>query len=326
MILQTSEFWKNRNVFVTGGTGFLGSWLVKDLVEKGAVVICLVRDQVPSSLLIRSGIMEKVVAVSGDIGNMPLLSRVISEYEIETVFHLAAQSQVGVAYSNPVETFEVNIRGTWNLLEVCRTQSTVRRVIVASSDKAYGHSDVLPYNEELPLAGRYPYDVSKSCADLISVSYYQTYQLPVCITRCANLFGGGDINFKRIIPGTIRSVLMNERPIIRSDGKFIRDYLYVRDAVDAYLFLAEKMEEMKIGGESFNISSSNIFSVLEITGKILKLMERSDLPPEILNTAKAEIPEQSLSAEKIETMLGWKPKFPVDKALNETIRWYEDYT
>ncbi len=326
MILQTSEFWKNRNVFVTGGTGFLGSWLIKDLVEKGASVICLVRDQVPSSFLNRSGIMGQVVAVSGDIGDMPLMLRIISEYEIDTVFHLAAQSQVGVAYNNPAETFEVNIRGTWNLLESCRAQSTVRCVVVASSDKAYGQSDVLPYNEELPLAGRYPYDVSKSCADLLSVSYYQTYQLPVCITRCANLFGGGDINFKRIIPGTIRSVLMNERPIIRSDGKFIRDYLYVKDAVDAYLFLAEKMEDIQIGGESFNISSGNVFSVLEITEKILKLMGRSDLPPEILNTAKAEIPEQSLSAEKIETMLGWKPKFPVDKALNETIRWYEDYT
>ena len=326
MISQTSEFWKNRNVFVTGGTGFLGSWLVKDLVQKGASVVCLVRDQVPSSFLNRSGMMEQVVAVSGDIGDISLMLRIISEYEIDTVFHLAAQSQVGVAYNNPAETFEVNIRGTWNLLEACRAQSTVRCVVVASSDKAYGQSDVLPYNEELPLAGRYPYDVSKSCADLLSVSYYQTYQLPVCITRCANLFGGGDINFKRIIPGTIRSVLMNERPIIRSDGKFIRDYLYVKDAVDAYLFLSEKMEDIQIGGESFNISSGNIFSVLEITEKILKLMGRSDLPPEILNTAKAEIPEQSLSAEKIETMLGWKPKFPVDKALNETIRWYEDYT
>jgi len=326
VISQTSEFWKNRNVFVTGGTGFLGSWLVKDLVQKGASVVCLVRDQVPSSFLNRSGMMEQVVAVSGDIGDISLMLRIISEYEIDTVFHLAAQSQVGVAYNNPAETFEVNIRGTWNLLEACRAQSTVRCVVVASSDKAYGQSDVLPYNEELPLAGRYPYDVSKSCADLLSVSYYQTYQLPVCITRCANLFGGGDINFKRIIPGTIRSVLMNERPIIRSDGKFIRDYLYVKDAVDAYLFLSEKMEDIQIGGESFNISSGNIFSVLEITEKILKLMGRSDLPPEILNTAKAEIPEQSLSAEKIETMLGWKPKFPVDKALNETIRWYEDYT
>ncbi len=320
-----SSFWKGKRVFVTGCFGFLGSWIATALVEQGAMVVGLVRDRLPSSYLSFPDVFRRVTEVHGEVGNLQLLERIISEYEIDTVFHLAAQSQVGVAQKQPVETFEVNVRGTWNLLEACRRQTSVRRVVVASSDKAYGPSDKLPYDEKLPLAGRYPYDVSKSCADLISISYFQTYGLPVCITRCANLFGGGDLNFNRIIPGTIRSAYLDEPPIIRSDGQFVRDYLYVKDAVEAYLLIAEKMEEKEIRGEAFNVSSAVALSVLDITRKLLLLMKRDHLEPEILNIARAEIQEQRLSAVKLKSLLGWVPRYSMEQALQETILWYERF-
>lgn len=318
------SYWSNRNVFVTGCTGLLGSWLVTDLVAKGANITGLIRDWVPKSNLILQGSINKINSVRGDVTDYFLIERILNEYEVDTVFHLAAQTIVSIANQNPMSTFETNIKGTWNVLEACRRTKTVKRVIVASSDKAYGAHEILPYTEEAPLKGTHPYDVSKSCADLLAFAYYNTYRLPVCATRCGNFYGGGDLNFNRIVPGTIRSALFNERPIIRSDGFFIRDYIYIRDAVDAYLLLAEKLEESKLQGEAFNFSNELQLTVLELTNKILGLMGREDLEPRLLNEAKGEIKHQYLSAGKAKNLLGWKPKYSLEDGLKETIDWYKE--
>jgi len=320
-----NNFWKNKNVFVTGCTGLLGSWLTKDLVEKGANVIGLVRDWVPQSNLYRYDLEGKITVVRGALEDYLLLERSINEHEIDTVFHLAAQAIVGTANRNPLSTFETNIRGTWNILEACRRNQKVKRVVVASSDKAYGEHETLPYTENYSLQGKHPYDVSKSCTDLISHTYYKTYKLPVCITRCGNIYGGGDLNFNRIIPGTIQSVLQNDRPVIRSDGKFVRDYIYVLDIVSAYLFLAEKMDTIDIHGEAFNFSNEQPVNVKDLVGKILNLMDKKDLEPIILNEASNEIKYQYLASEKAKSMLGWFPRYTLEQGLHETIHWYESY-
>lgn len=323
--IMKNTYWKNKNIFVTGCTGLLGSWLVKDLADAGANVTGLIRDWVPRSNLILQGSINEINTVRGDVKDYFLLERVLNEYEIDTVFHLAAQTIVSIANRNPLSTFEANIKGTWNVLEACRRNPKVEKVIVASSDKAYGEHEVLPYTEDAPLKGIHPYDVSKSCADLVAFTYYNTYRLPVCVTRCGNFFGGGDLNFNRIVPGTIRSIIFNEHPIIRSDGSFIRDYIYIRDAVSAYLFLAEKMDEINIYGEAFNFSNEIQLTVLELTNEILRLMGREDLEPVILNEVKGEIKHQYLSAAKARNMLGWKPKYTLQKGLVETIDWYKEF-
>ena len=322
---MSNTYWKNKNVFVTGCTGLLGSWLVKDLVEKGANVTGLIRDWVPKSNLILQDSINKINTVRGDINDYYLMERILNEYEIDTVFHLAAQTIVSIANRNPMSTFETNIKGTWNILEACRRNPTVKRVIVASSDKAYGEHEILPYTEDAPLKGSHPYDVSKSCADLLAFTYHNTYGLPVCITRCGNFYGGGDLNFNRIVPGTIRSILSDERPIIRSDGTFIRDYIFIRDAVNAYLFLAEKMDELDIHGEAFNFSNEIQLTVLELTNDILRIMDRTDLEPIVLNEAKGEIKHQYLSATKAKNILGWSPTYTVEEGLKETIDWYKEF-
>jgi CDP-glucose 4,6-dehydratase len=319
-----AQFWLDRPTLVTGGTGLVGSWLVRRLVENGADVVCLVRDWVPQSELIASQQIEKVKTVRGDVREQPLLERVLGEYEIDTVIHLAAQTIVTIANRNPVSTFETNVRGTWCLLEACRRSPRVKQVVVASSDKAYGDQEILPYSEDMPLQGRHPYDVSKSCADLIAQTYAETYQLPVVISRCGNFFGGGDLNWNRIIPGTIRSVLRGLRPVIRSDGKYIRDYFYVEDGAVAYMLLAEKLaEKPELGGHAFNFSYENQIDVLGIVQKILQLMG-SHLEPEILNQAPNEILHQYLSAEKARQWLAWSPQFSLEEGLVKTIDWYRD--
>ena len=319
------DFWKNRNVFITGCTGLLGSHLTQMLVDRGANVVGLVRDIVPKSNLIQTGVYDQINIVRGCVEDFFTVERALNEYEIDTVFHLAAQTIVGIANRNSLSTFESNIKGTWCVLEACRRVPIVKRIVVASSDKAYGEQEGLPYTETAPLKGSHPYDVSKSCADLIANAYYQTYKLPVCITRCGNFYGPGDLNFNRIVPGTIRSVLNNEPPVIRSDGTFIRDYFYVKDAALAYIHLAEKMDDARIHGEVFNFSNELQISVLELTSKILKLMGRTDLKPVILNQAENEIKHQYLSAKKAREMLGWKPKYNLDDALKETIEWYKKF-
>lgn len=319
---MADEFWKDRNVLVTGCTGLLGSWLTKSLAEKEANIVGLIRDIVPRSNLNWSGFNNKIITVRGEIEDYFLLERTINEYEIDTVFHLAAQTIVTIANRNPISTFKVNIEGTWNLLEACRRAPLVKRIIVASSDKAYGDQEKLPYDEKTPLEGRHPYDVSKSCADLICRSYYETYELPVCVTRCGNFYGGGDLNFNRIVPGTIRSIHNNEMPIIRSDGTYLRDYFYIKDGAESYMLLAEKMENKNIHGEAFNFSTEHPISVLEIVNKIIGLME-SNLEPKILNNATNEIRDQYLSAQKAKSLLSWHPLYSLDEGLEETIEWYQ---
>ena len=322
---MTDKFWKDRNVFVTGCTGLLGSWLTKALVERGADVVGLIRDLVPKSNLNWSGFNDKITIVRGEIEDYSLLERIINEYEIDTVFHLAAQTIVTIANRNPISTFDTNIGGTWNLLEACRRAPLVRRIVVASSDKAYGDQEKLPYDENTPLEGRHPYDVSKSCADLLCRAYYETYNLPVCVTRCGNFYGGGDLNFNRIVPGTIRSVLNNEPPVIRSDGTLVRDYFYIEDAVEAYLLLAEKMEENKeIQGEAFNFSNELQITVLELADKILEVMG-SNLKPVILNEATNEIKHQYLSAKKAKGILGWHSIYTLEEGIRRTIEWYSKF-
>ncbi len=318
------DFWLGKKVFVTGATGFLGSYMVKELNKLGSNVVVLVRDFVPASNFYTLNSSKDIVQVQGQLEDLPLLERVLGEYEIEFVFHLAAQAIVGVANRNPISTFETNIKGTWNLLEACRRSPLIKGIVVASSDKAYGDQKVLPYDENMPLQGMHPYDVSKSCADLISQTFYNTYKLPVCITRCGNLYGGGDLNFNRIVPQTIKSIVNGESPIIRSDGTFIRDYFYVEDAVDAYLFLAEKMEELKLHGEAFNFSNEIQLTVLEIVDKILKVME-SEMQPVILNEGNNEIKHQYLSAQKARKLLDWQPKYGINEGLKRTVDWYKNF-
>ncbi len=317
--------WLNKNVFITGCTGLLGSWLTEELINLNANIIGLVRDHVPRSRIYREGLVNKINVVSGSLEDYYLIERTLNEYEVEIVFHLAAQTIVPIANNNPLSTFESNIKGTWVLLEACRRNKKVKKILIASSDKAYGEHKKLPYKEEMPLQGRNPYDVSKSCADLIAQMYFYHYGLPVCVTRCGNLFGGGDLNFNRIVPGTIRSVFYGERPVIRSDGKYVRDYFYVKDAIKAYIFLTEKMDDDKIIGHTFNFGNDTPMTVLEITNEILSLMNRLDLEPIILNEAKGEIHQQYLSSKKAREMLGWKPIFSIREGLKETIEWYKKY-
>jgi len=320
------SFWSDRKVFVTGATGLLGSWMVEELLARGAEITCLVRDWVPNSRLIRGGALDRVQMVRGELEDYQTVLRALNEYEIDTVFHLGAQTIVGTASRSALSTFESNVKGTWTLLEACKAlPSLVRRVVVASSDKAYGAHDVLPYTEDTPLQGRFPYDASKSCADLISLSYAHTYEVPVAVTRCGNLYGGGDLNFNRLIPGTIRSALRGESPIIRSDGTFVRDYFYVRDAVDAYLALAERLPEPGLTGEAFNFGTETPLSVLEAVDALLELMGRGDLEPTVLSEATHEIREQYLDCAKARRMLGWEPRYTLEEGLRETIVWYDQW-
>jgi CDP-glucose 4,6-dehydratase len=323
VVEPNDKVWQRRRVFITGATGLLGSEMVGELVAGGAEVTCLVRDWIPASRLLSSPVVADANVVCGDLLDADLLVRAINEYEIDTVFHLGAQTIVGAASRSPVGTFESNIRGTWNLLEACRLNSRlVQRVIVASSDKAYGIAERLPYTEDAPLHGRFPYDVSKSCADLIALSYFHSYQMPVVVTRCGNLWGPGDLNYNRLIPGTIRSALLDERPIIRSDGTYRRDYFYVKDAAHAYLTLAARMLELNLAGQAFNFGNEQPVSVLEIVDLILAATGKTSLRPIILNEATGEIPSQFLDCSKARKMLNWAPRYAFESGLAETLPWY----
>ncbi len=323
--MVNKNFWQDRPTFVTGGTGLVGSWLIQRLIEADADVVCLVRDWVPQSELVRAGYIEKVKVVRGDVRDRDMLERALGEFEIDTVIHLAAQTIVTIANRNPVSTFETNIAGTWNLLEACRRSPKVRQIVMASSDKAYGDQEILPYSEETALQGQHPYDVSKSAADLIASAYAKSYDLPVAITRCGNFYGGGDLNWNRIVPGTIRSILRGQAPIIRSDGEYIRDYFYVEDGAAAYMLLAEQLAERpELKGQAFNFSNEIQVTVRKIVENVIRLMG-SNLKPEIFNEASNEIRHQYLSAEKARRMLNWKPLFNLDQGLALTIDWYKNF-
>lgn len=318
-------YWKNKNILITGATGLLGPWLVQELVAQKANVFVLIRDLISHSEFFKQNLQQKTSVIIGDLLDQNLLTRILNEGDIEAVFHLGAQAIVGYANRSPISTFKSNIEGTWNLLEACRLSPWVKRIVVASSDKAYGEQANLPYTEDAPLQGKHPYDVSKSCTDLLAQSYFHTFKLPVCVTRCGNFFGGGDFHFNRIIPGTIQAVLNNENPIIRSNGQFIRDYIYVKDVVDAYLSLAQAMDTPSIVGQCFNFSTDHPFTVIEIVNEILNLMGCSHLKPIIQNKASNEIPAQHLCSKKAYTTLGWQAKYGVRKGLEETIAWYKNY-
>jgi CDP-glucose 4,6-dehydratase len=322
---KKNSHWRDRPVFVTGATGLLGGWLVRRLVDQGASVVALVRDWVPQSTLLSSDLLAKVTVVRGDVRDQPVLERALGEYEIDTVFHLAAQTIVGVANRNPVSTLDTNIRGTWALLDAARRSPLTKAVIIASSDKAYGDHEELPYDEDAALQGEHPYDASKSCADLIAKMYAVSFGLPVAVTRCGNFYGGGDLNWNRLIPGTIRSVLKNERPVIRSDGTLIRDYFYVEDGAAAYMQLAEALHARpELRGEAFNFSNEIQVDVLALTEKILERM-KSTLDPDVRAEARNEIQHQWLSAAKARRVLGWTPQFTLDEGLDRTIEWYREF-
>lgn len=318
--MSNPNFWQNKSVFVTGANGFVGSWIVKSLLEKKAKVTVLIRDLTSKSNLKYMDVSDKVNTIVGTLSDPSLIDRIMNEYEVDTCFHLAAQAIVGAANRSPVPTFESNIRGTWNVLEACRNNHV--KIVVASSDKAYGPADTLPYKEDHRLNARYPYDVSKACAELLSRAYWNTFDLPVVVARCSNIYGGGDFNFSRIIPGTISALLLGEEIIIRSDGTAVRDYLYVDDAVDAYTLLAERVEDLR--GEIFNFGTGDPISVLDLTKKIIKISGNNS-EPRVLGTAKSEIDKQYVSSEKAKAILGWKANCKLEEGLKKTIEWYAGF-
>jgi len=320
------NFWNGRNVLVTGANGFLGSWLTERLVNNAASVVALLRDDIPNTNLSYSGTDKRISTVWGDLVNFETIRRILNEYCIDTVFHVGAQAVVAIANRSPIPTFYSNITGTWNVLEAARLTETVECVMVASSDKAYGKHNILPYTEDAALLAKYPYDVSKACTDLIARSYWSTYGLPVGITRCANFYGGGDLNFSRIVPDAVRSILRGQRPVIRSDGTPVREYFYIEDAVDAYLTFAEQMKAKKLQGDAINFGTGEYLSVLDLVKRIIAVSGRR-LEPEILGKGElhAEIDRQYLSSDKARRLLGWNAKTRLDEGLRKTFKWYEEY-
>ena len=324
MVLK--HFLHGHRVLITGATGLVGSWVAHRLLEHGAQVVALIRDADPQSEFIRSGDITRSTVVNGQLEDFATVERAINEQAVDTVLHFGAQTIVGTAQRSPLATFEANIRGTYHLLEACRVHpELVQRVVVASSDKAYGDAQVLPYTEDMPLQGRHPYDVSKSCTDLLAFTYAVSYKLPVTVARCGNIFGGGDLNWSRIVPGTIRSYLRGERPVLRSNGRNLRDYVYAADIVDAYLLLAEHAAEEGVRGEAFNFSPESQVDVLTITRTIQQLMQRPDLEPVILDQAQAEIKDQYLDSSKALNRLGWRPNHTLDEGLAATVAWYRNF-
>lgn len=315
------RFWQKRRVLITGHEGFLGSNLVKVLLGYGCRVTGV--DKVsrrPISVL--NGLRGMIRSVKADISNLHAVNRVIKSERPEILFHLAAEAIVGRARRDPLQVFASNIQGTWNILEACRGKNYVKGIIVASSDKAYGSSKKLPYNEETPLRGLHPYDASKSCEDILAQTYHNTYKSPISILRCGNIYGPGDFNFSRLIPDAIRCALASKRLVIRSDGTFTRDFVYVDDIVRGYMMVAEKMRKAKLHGEAFNLSNERPYSVLQVFKKIEKIFGPTVKKPKILNRAKDEIHDQYLSARKAKRVLGWRPQFTLDEGLKKTIDWY----
>lgn len=304
----------------------IGSWLVKELLSESAIPVLLIHDADPQSELYRSKDIDRCSIVNGALEDYATVERAINEHEIATVIHLGAQTIVGTAHRSPLHTFEVNIRGTYNIMEACRVHSkVVKEVVVASSDKAYGTQKQLPYTEEMSLIGRAPYEVSKSCADLIAQSYFHTYNTPVTIARCGNIFGGGDLNWNRIVPGTIRSLLHKQQPEIRSDGGYVRDYIFVKDIARAYMRLAEQTAKDGVRGEAFNFSTEAPLTVLQLVQAIQKTLNLDEIGVKILNQAEGEIHSQSLAAGKAKKVLGWTADYDLNRGLNETIDWYKAF-
>ncbi|MFH0979298.1 MAG: GDP-mannose 4,6-dehydratase [Candidatus Woesearchaeota archaeon] len=319
------DFWKGKKALVSGADGFVGSWVAKKLIDSKAQVVAIVRDEKAEGNLKILGLTDKITIVRGDITDLETVERTINEYEIDSCFHLAAQAIVGIANRSPLSTFNSNIKGTWTVLEACRRSPKVERIVVASSDKAYGTQKKLPYTEDAPLLGSNPYDASKACTDIVARSYYSTYSLPVAVTRCANIYGGGDLNFSRIIPDAIRCILANENFVIRSDGTPERDYMYVEDAASAYLTLAEQCARNEVKGQAFNFGTGTPVSVLALFAKIAGLCGKEEFKPTVLGQAKNEIDRQFLDSNKAKRILNWAPRYSLDDGLKKTIQWYKNY-
>ncbi|MBI4972702.1 MAG: GDP-mannose 4,6-dehydratase [Candidatus Omnitrophica bacterium] len=323
---MAGNFWNGKKVLITGANGFVGSWLAKNLADEGAEITVLQRDVIPNSNFSLLGLHEKASIVSGSLVDFDTVSRALNEYEVEFVFHLAAQAIVSIANASPLSTFDSNIKGTWTLLEACRNSKWLKGIVVASSDKAYGNQPKLPYTEGDSLNGLYPYDASKACADILSRCYAKTYGLNVGVTRCANIYGGGDLNFSRIVPDTIRSVLNNINPVIKSDGTPVRDFIFVQDAANAYLTVAESVQRDGVKGEAFNFGSGTPVTVLELVKKIISVSGKSVVPDiQGKSKPKGEIDEQYLASDKAKKVLGWQPKYTLEDGLKQTIKWYSDF-
>jgi len=318
------SFWSDHSVLVTGAGGFVGSWLTASLVRSGARVVAILRDSPGETLLRKQGVSSEVTVIQGSITDYRLVERALNKYEVDSCFHLAAQAIVSAANRSPVSTFEDNIQGAWTVLEACRLTPAVKRIVVASSDKAYGDQPVLPYTEATPLSGRYPYDASKVCTDVLAGCYAATYDLPIAVARCANIYGGADLNWSRLIPGTIRSVLFGEEPIIRSDGSPERDYLYVTDAIRAYMALGMRAADADTRGRAFNFGRGIPISALDLVERILAVAN-SSLRPRILGDARGEIERQYLDSSLARNFLGWEPEVTLDDGLPETLDWYAEY-
>ena len=325
MAIKQNNYWQGRRVLVTGHQGFLGSWLAKTLVDGKADVVGIDKLGANKKNVILNGSLNKMTSLKGDIANLILVKKVIRRFRPQTIFHLAAEAIVTKANKNPIRTFKSNIEGTWNILEVAKNKKFIEAIVVASSDKAYGSHAKLPYKENAPLQGEHPYDVSKSCTDLLSRTYFKTFCVPVCVTRCGNIYGPGDFNFSRIVPDAVRHILQGKQFVIRSDGKFTRDYIYVQDIVEAYILLARKMAVKNLSGEAFNFSCGQPLSVLDLYKKILASCERTPIAPKILNQANGEIRHQYLSSVKARKTLGWKPRYTLKQGLQETAQWYKDH-
>lgn len=318
--------WAEHRVLVTGATGMVGGWLIRRLLEQGADVVCLVRDLDPQSMYIRDGLIDATSVVSGAVEDLTTTHRALVDHEVTVVFHLAAQTIVGSGLRNPFECVVSNVIGTTAVLEACRQQADmIQAVVVASSDKAYGSSRTLPYVEDMPLYGEHPYDVSKSCADLISTAYFRTYGTPVTVARCGNIFGGGDLNWSRLVPGTMRALITGDQPLLRSDGTMKRDWLHVDDAVDAYLHLARQTLLGTAVGEAFNFSDQSPLTVMQMYKRICQATVGEYVEPKILAHAHHEIPDQYLDSSKASRMLNWAPVTGIDAGLADTADWYRTY-
>lgn len=320
----SETFWSDKRVLVTGATGMVGAWLTRWLVDAGAHTVAFISDTDPQSELIRSGYINRVSVINGRLENYDDIERAINNQEVDSIFHLGAQPIVGSANRSPRHTFESNIQGTWNLLDSVRVlDGLVKRIVVASSDKAYGTQPVLPYTENMPLSGDHPYEVSKSCTDLIASTYAQTYGMPVTIARCGNIYGGGDLNWNRIVPGTFRSLIRGEQPILRSDGTFIRDYLHVDDIVSAYLLLGENSDRSDLAGHGFNFSDESPLSVMQVYRAICEAANQPEVQPKILNQAVGEIKDQYLDSTKAHEVLGWYATLSLSDGLTKSFSWYK---
>jgi CDP-glucose 4,6-dehydratase len=322
----SATYWSDKRVLVTGASGMVGSWLTQWLVESGAHTVAFIADTDPQSELVRSGTINKVSVVNGRLENYDDIERAINNHEVDSIFHLGAQPIVGAADRAPRHTFESNIQGTWNLLDACRVLSPlVKRIVVASSDKAYGTQPILPYTEDMSMNGDHPYEVSKSCTDLISTTYARTYGTPVTIARCGNIYGGGDLNWNRIVPGTFRSLLRGEQPVLRSDGTFVRDYLHVDDIVSAYLTLGEQTDKPEFAGQGFNFSDESPLTVMQIYKAICEAAGRKDTEPQILNAASSEIKDQFLDSTKAHNVLAWRASVTLEDGLKKSFDWYRNF-